>query len=57
MQRRTVHRALLGAALASAIPFAVAQTYPTKPVTVIIPFPPGGTLDAVGRMLAQRLAA
>jgi tripartite-type tricarboxylate transporter receptor subunit TctC len=59
MQRRTFHRALLGTALASAIPLAtppaVAQTYPAKPVTVVIPFPPGGTLDAVGRMLAQRL--
>ena len=34
---------------------AVAQTYPGRPVKVIIPFPPGGTLDIVGRMLAQRL--
>ena len=35
---------------------AFAQTYPTKPVRVIIPFPPGGTLDFVGRMLAQKLS-
>lgn len=34
---------------------ASAQTYPNKPVRVIIPFPPGGTLDTVGRMLAQKL--
>ena len=34
---------------------AFAQAYPAKPVTVIIPFPPGGTLDVVGRMLAQKL--
>ena len=32
-----------------------AQTYPTKSVNIIIPFPPGGTLDIVGRMLAQKL--
>lgn len=32
-----------------------AQTYPNRPVKVIIPFPPGGTLDIVGRMLAQKL--
>ena len=31
---------------------ALAQAYPNKPVKVIIPFPPGGTLDAVGRQLA-----
>jgi tripartite-type tricarboxylate transporter receptor subunit TctC len=36
---------------------AMAQTgaYPSKPVKMIIPFPPGGTLDTVGRMLAQKL--
>ena len=34
---------------------AQAQSYPSKPVRVIIPFPPGGTLDTVGRMLAQKL--
>ena len=32
-----------------------AQGYPNRPVKVIIPFPPGGTLDIVGRMLAQKL--
>ena len=36
-------------------PAAFAQGYPSKPVTLIIPFPPGGTLDVVGRMLAQKL--
>ncbi|VTU24687.1 Argininosuccinate lyase [Variovorax sp. PBL-E5] len=34
---------------------AGAQSYPTHTVRVIIPFPPGGTLDTVGRMLAQKL--
>ena len=36
---------------------ASAQTWPDKPVRVVIPFPPGGTLDKVGRMLAQNLSA
>ena len=35
---------------------ALAQAYPNKPVKVIIPFPPGGTLDAIGRQLAQKLS-
>lgn len=35
---------------------ASAQNYPNRPVKVIIPFPPGGTLDAVGRQLAQKLS-
>jgi tripartite-type tricarboxylate transporter receptor subunit TctC len=42
---------LVGAPLA-----ALAQAaWPERPVRMIIPFPPGGTLDKVGRMLAQRL--
>ena len=32
-----------------------AASFPDKPVKFIIPFPPGGTLDRVGRMLAQKL--
>ena len=35
---------------------ALAQSYPNRPVRIIIPFPPGGTLDTVGRLLAQKLA-
>jgi tripartite-type tricarboxylate transporter receptor subunit TctC len=43
------------AALLAPAGMAWAQAYPSKPVRVIIPFPPGGTLDAVGRQLAQKL--
>jgi len=48
----------LGLALLTtlAVNIAFAQSYPNRPVRVIIPFPPGGTLDAVGRMLAQKLS-
>jgi len=34
---------------------ATAQTYPTKPVTLVVPFPAGSTTDLVGRILADEL--
>jgi tripartite-type tricarboxylate transporter receptor subunit TctC len=40
--------------LALSTPVA-AQDYPTKPIRLIIPFPPGGSNDVVGRMIAQQL--
>lgn len=35
---------------------SIAQSYPTRPVRFIIPFPPGGPTDVLGRMVATRLA-
>ncbi len=56
MIKRITVRALIATALLSvAAGIANAQPYPNKQVRVIIPFPPGGTLDTVGRLLAQKL--
>jgi tripartite-type tricarboxylate transporter receptor subunit TctC len=53
---------LAGALAAAALAFgalvapAAAQGFPSKPVKLVIPFPPGGSLDNVGRLLAQKLS-
>jgi tripartite-type tricarboxylate transporter receptor subunit TctC len=49
-------RRLAVAGLAFASLACAAQTWPARPVKVVIPFPPGGTLDTLGRNLAQKLA-
>jgi len=41
---------------AAAIAGVNGQTYPTKPVRLILPFPPGGPSDIVGRALSQKLS-
>jgi tripartite-type tricarboxylate transporter receptor subunit TctC len=52
MKRRTVlAAALLASTLASA-----QGSYPSKPVTLIVPFPPGGLADIVGRPVAEALS-
>jgi tripartite-type tricarboxylate transporter receptor subunit TctC len=46
--------ALLAAALAG-IGSGSAQVYPTHPIAMIVPFPPGGAVDPVARIVAERM--
>ncbi|MBH2010639.1 MAG: hypothetical protein I8H71_13130 [Xanthomonadaceae bacterium] len=45
--------ALLGAAFASP---ALAQTYPAKPIRIVVPFSAGGTVDQLARVMAVKMA-
>ena len=57
MTKLSVAAAALVAAIAS-MPAAVhAQSYPTRPVTIIVPYPAGGPTDQVARQIAPKLAA
>jgi tripartite-type tricarboxylate transporter receptor subunit TctC len=58
MQRRTL-ATLLACLLAAGHGASLAQTanWPTRPVRVVVPFPPGGATDIVGRAIAERLQA
>jgi tripartite-type tricarboxylate transporter receptor subunit TctC len=46
---------LIAFAAACAAAPAMAQTYPSKPITIIVPFPPGGANDTTARLIGQKL--
>ena len=58
LPRRRFLRLMAGAAALPAVSrFASAQTYPSRPITMIVPFPAGGPSDVIGRLLAERMRA
>ena len=56
-RRQFLHLAAGAAALPAMSRIAWAQAYPTRPITMIVPFAPGGAADVMARMMSEPLRA
>jgi tripartite-type tricarboxylate transporter receptor subunit TctC len=57
IRTRIPRRALLGAAPALALaPAARAETWPSRPIRLVVPYPPGGGSDTMARIIYPRVA-
>jgi tripartite-type tricarboxylate transporter receptor subunit TctC len=57
VRRQFLHLAAGAAALPVGSSIARAQTYPSRPITMVVPFAPGGATDVIGRMIAERMTS
>ena len=55
--RRRLVKAMLGASCAVALQALAQSGYPSRPVRLVVPFAPGGSADAMGRMIAEKFTA
>lgn len=55
MQKRHLLTLVAGAAMLAALPVQAQGKYPERPIMFVVPFPPGGPTDAMGRILATEL--
>jgi tripartite-type tricarboxylate transporter receptor subunit TctC len=56
-EERTMKKIALSIALTLLAGLAVAQGFPSRPITLIVPFPPGGSTDTTARILGERMRA
>jgi tripartite-type tricarboxylate transporter receptor subunit TctC len=54
---RKWHFALALAAISATVGPAMTQPYPSRPITIVVPFPAGGAFDSLGRIVADRMKA
>jgi tripartite-type tricarboxylate transporter receptor subunit TctC len=54
-RRRFLHVATGVVALPALLRSAAAQTYPSRQITLVVPFPPGGSTDVAARIIAERM--
>ena len=56
LNRRQWHRVAMTAGMFGLMSQANAQSFPSRPIKLVVPFPPGGSTDVIARMMAQKLA-